>query len=119
LWILINSQTNAIIMRYKVLRNLLDVIANSRQGELRAIVAIFRLTILVSHSAGTSVRAAQTVEANHKEPRDIKCLTWTSKKRAPPVSDIGAATKSMADHQRIVSIGGEGSSCGICDRNIV
>lgn len=96
----------------------LDVIADSGQGKFGSIVAIFRVVILVGNSTGTSVRTTKTVEANDEEARHIECLTRTAEEGTPPVSDIGAATQSMADHQHIVSVGGECASCGVCNGDI-
>lgn len=96
-----------------------NIIANSRQRELGAICVILRVAIDGSDRTGGSVRATQTVHADDEESRNIKSSAIASQQWAPPVTDICASCKSMADHHDIVTIWRELALGGVCNGDIV
>lgn len=96
-----------------------DVVAYSRQRELRTIEALLRGPILVSDGTGTPIRTPQTVQTDHVESRGIKGLTGTTQQRTPPVGHIGTTTQRMANHQRVVGLGRQLTPRRVGDGDIV
>lgn len=93
--------------------NVLDIIPYSCQRELRSVSFLGRISILTSDWAGTAVRTAQAVQANHKEPCDVKGSSPSAHQRTPPVTDIRAASQRMAYNHSIVPVGRELSTYAV------
>ena len=87
--------------------HLLDIITYCGHGKLWTVSLLLRISIAIRDRTRTPVRAAQTVEADDKEPCEVERATIASHQRSPPVAHICAPGQGMADHQRVVPFRGE------------
>jgi hypothetical protein len=95
------------------------IVSDGCQGELRAIPSLGRVTIHSGDGAGSAIGAPKAVHADDEEARSIEGASGTSEKRTPPVSDVGAAGESVADHHDIVARRGKCAAGCVCDGHII
>ena len=99
--------------------NLLYVVPDGSEGELRAVPAPLWVIVLAGDGAGCSVRAAQCIEADNEETRSVESPTGTTQKRPPPVGYVCAASQGMADDHAVVAVGRQLAPRGVGDGHIM
>ena len=104
---------------FKGLLRSLDVVPNCSQGKLWPVSFQTSISILASHGACGSVRTAQAIQTYNKESRSIESPSRSTYQRAPPITDIRTASKSMADDHSIVTASIELSAGTVSNGDIV
>jgi len=97
---------------------LLDVVSYGGQREFRAISALCWIAVLIRDWTGASIWTSQAIQAYDEKSRHIECQPGASKQRTPPIRNVCATTEGMADHQSIIFVLRELTSCCESDGDI-